>query len=308
MSEHITHIAVYEDCARIVLNTDKFCEAFRTCIKNEYDSGMLASGATDGGRWAVPILDKYKNGWNDGEQSTEIQQQIAGALGWLTHRASDLQMKPLFEKIEENESGFSSSEMQLYHDAFAMREIYQGGKLSTESSYEIFAQSTLEEEMVSHSASNCIDTNQSETLLAYMWRQEFIELHTFTQENRDIETWVDKFIEYRQSFSEDLREYIEAFQNPDPQKMERYIYGFNHYNTEDEIIQFVRSIQRNQPYEHIDIDLAVEKAEDQSQYAQALRKGYIFIASANDFFTGKMEKDQLYDILDLKEKYRHYVV
>jgi len=40
MSEHLTHIAVYEDCARLILNSGKFCEAFRTCVSDQYDSGL----------------------------------------------------------------------------------------------------------------------------------------------------------------------------------------------------------------------------------------------------------------------------
>ncbi len=101
MSEHITHIAVYEDCARIILNTDRFCKAFRTCVRNQYDSGIITSGSRGNHLWAVPIFEKYRDGWKQDEQDVKIQQQIAGAIGWLTHRASDLQMKPLWRGMVE---------------------------------------------------------------------------------------------------------------------------------------------------------------------------------------------------------------
>ena len=41
MSDHFTHIAVYEDVARIALVAPEICDAFKTCIRNQYDSGLL---------------------------------------------------------------------------------------------------------------------------------------------------------------------------------------------------------------------------------------------------------------------------
>lgn len=120
MSEHITHIAVYEDCSRMILNSKRFCEAFRTCIKNQYDSGIFASGSRGNHLWAVPILEKYRDGWKNGERGEDVQQQIAGAIGWLTHRASDLQMKPLWRGMKEKDPNFNDSEMQIYHDAVTL--------------------------------------------------------------------------------------------------------------------------------------------------------------------------------------------
>ena len=305
MSEHITHIAVYEDCSRMILNSKRFCEAFRTCIKNQYDSGMITSGSRGNHLWAVPIFEKYREGWDQGKQDKEIQEQIAGAIGWLTHRASDLQMKPLWRAMVKKDPSFNDSEMQIYHDAVTVKEVYEGGKRSTESPYELITPSTLEKGMVSHSASDSVNVSQVETLLAYMWQREFVELHQFNADKEDADAYVDNFIDNHQPFTEDLRIYFEAFQKPDPQKMEEYIYSFNHYDPEDEIIQYVRGLQRNLPYEHIDLEMAVKKAENQSQYAQALRKGYVFLTSANDFFTGILEKDKLYDVLDIGENDRY---
>lgn len=305
MSEHLTHIAVYEDCARIVLNTDKFCEAFRTCLKNQYDSGMLTCGARDGDWWAVPILEKYRNKWKNGEQGEEIQQMIAGAIGWLTHRASDLQMKPLFEQYEKKYSVSSSSEMQVYHDAVTIREVYDEGKLSTESPYEKISPATLEQGMASEPASKTVNAGQIEKLLTYMWQREFVEIHKFSSHTENAEAWIEGLYENYQPIDEDFRMYIEAFQNPDPVKMKKYIHDFNHYDPEDEIIQFVRGIQRNQPVDHINFESAIVRAATQSQYAQALHKCFNFILSAGEFFEYKLEKDQLYDNLDIKKKDRY---
>ena len=299
MSEHLTHIAVYEDCASMVMNSSRFTEAFRTCLKNQYDSGMFASGTRGNHLWAIPILEKYRDNWKKEETNEKIQQQIAAAIGWITHRASDLQMKPLWREMKAKDPGFNDYEMQIYHDAVTFREVYMGGKLSTKSPYEKIAPATLETGMASLPASNYLNVNILEPLLTFMWQREFAELHQYVADKDDPDIWIDKFINNHQPLTEDLRIYIEAFQHPDPEKMERYIYSFNQYNPEDEIIQYVRGIQRNTPVNHINLENAVKKAEKQSQYAQALWKGYTFLSAASDFFDNILEKDKLLITLDI---------
>jgi hypothetical protein len=221
---------------------------------------MVTSGTRDGDLWAVPILEEYRDGWESGNQSEEVQQQIAGAIGWLTHRAADLQMKPLFAEYEEKYSVSSSAEMQVYDDAVTIREIYDEGKLSTQSPYEKISPATLEQGMVSEPASKSVNAGQIEKLLTYMWQREFVELHKFSSHTENAEAWIEGLYENYQPIDENFRMYIEAFQNPDPEKMKKYIYDFNQYDPEDEIIQFVRGIQRKQPVDHINIDSAIARA------------------------------------------------
>ena len=44
MSEHITHIAVYDDTVRLIRYTEKFTTAFTESLIKEYDSGFFTSG------------------------------------------------------------------------------------------------------------------------------------------------------------------------------------------------------------------------------------------------------------------------
>jgi len=299
MSEHLTHIAVYEDCARLVLNTKMFCEAFRTCISNYYDSGMLASGARGNHLFAVPILESYQGLWGSVKGNKEAEMQIAGAIGWITHRASDLQMKPTWRTKKAEDPSFPDSEMQVYHDAVTFREVYSGGKKTTRSPYVLFTPYTLEKGMASHPASEYINVAQVEELVTFLYQKEFVELHQFHKSEKDMDRWLDDFIEYHQEFTEDLRMYIEAFTHPYSAKMETYIHGINFYNQEDPLIRWLRGMQYERDVSAIDLMTALDQADKQSQYAQAIRKGYIFLSSASEFFQGNMEKDRLYDILDI---------
>ena len=300
MSEHITHIAVYEDSARLVLNTDRFCKAFRACLKNHYDSGMLACGTRGNHHFAVPILESYKDRWEEVREDGDSCAQIAGALGWLTHRAADLQMKPTWRAKTKEDPSFPDTEMQIYHDSVTFREVYSGGAVSTKSPYELITPHTLEKGMDSHDAASFMDVQKVEELVTFLYQKDFVELHQFHKKQTDVGKWMDDFVEYHQEFTEDLRPYIEAFTNPDPEKMETYVHGINYYDPEDSLITWVRNVQHGRDVSGIDLDQALEQAANQSHYAQAVRKGYIFLSAASEFFMNQIEKEELYDTLGIQ--------
>ncbi|MFP4060943.1 MAG: hypothetical protein ACLFUC_10715, partial [Bacteroidales bacterium] len=90
MSEHLTHVAVYEDTIRLI-NADqkKFPKIFIQSVEECHDSGLFCSGSRGNHLYAIPIIEKFKNRKPE-SFSTRDKEQIAGAIGWLTHRASDL--------------------------------------------------------------------------------------------------------------------------------------------------------------------------------------------------------------------------
>jgi len=45
MSEHLTHIAIYDDTYRLVLHSKDFHEAFKTSLRNHPDVGLLCSAS-----------------------------------------------------------------------------------------------------------------------------------------------------------------------------------------------------------------------------------------------------------------------
>ncbi|MBZ5668077.1 MAG: hypothetical protein LAO30_26285, partial [Acidobacteriia bacterium] len=60
MSEHYSHVAVYEDTVKLLFVTKKLPPIFKTALTRCYDSGLLASTSRDGLLWAPPILEKYR--------------------------------------------------------------------------------------------------------------------------------------------------------------------------------------------------------------------------------------------------------
>lgn len=299
MSEHLTHIAVYEDCARIILNTDKFSQAFKACIRDHYDSGLFTSGTRGNHLFAIPILEKYKDRWEEVSTDPEACQQIAGSIGWITHRAADHQMKPTWRAKEAEDPDFPDTEMQVYHDSVTFREVYSGGSVSTESPLEQLNPHTLEKGLRSLKAAEELDEQKLEELITILYQKQFVELHTFHKTQADINQWMEEFIEYHQEFTEDLRMYIEAYQNPDPGKMEIYIHGINFYEPDDPIIQWVRRVQRRQDPSSINLDEALVADESISHYAKALQRGFRYLSAADGYFQNRISKDECYDVLEI---------
>lgn len=298
MSEHITHIAVYEDCARIMNHAaSRFTRVFHESIEEAYDCGFFCSGSRGNHLYAIPILEKNRELYKKGKLGTKEKEQIAGAIGWLTHRASDLQMKPLFRELEEQSHPLlPDNECQMYHDAISFINVYQRGQKPSKSPNEIIGHDLLTTGMKNNPASSQMDIDYIESVYTHYFMEKMLEQCVFTEKLEDIDQFTEKMINQGQDLYEDLRLYIRANENPTPFKMQGYINNYNVYDENDPLLKFVRYVQENNlPHPSIDLEEALNTANNQSQYAQALKKGYDFLGAASDFFEEKISKNEVYD-------------
>jgi hypothetical protein len=302
MSEHITHIAVYEDSCTIVELAHDFPQAFKNSLKKYPDCGLMCSASRGNHLYALPILNRVKQKKSPSE--TDLK-QLAGALGWLTHRAADLTVKPLFRITdkESKETGIPDDIHQIYHDAFTFKYVYEDGKRKSLSPYVNFSGATLETGLHSHPSSQMINASQTEFLLTGLVHSDVLGLHKFTNDpSQNTEAWLNTFFERRQRLYEDLRMYIEARQNPDPALVKKFITDANYYNDQDELIRLVRSVQKGKVDKGIELKMAVEKAAKQSIYAQALARSYQFLNGASRFYKNDLSASETYDMLDIMPK------
>jgi len=296
MSEHITHIAVFEDCVRILKNPGiQITPAFHEAIEEAYDSGLICCGARGNHLYAVPILAKNREVYGTSAYGMKEKEQVAGAIGWLLHRAADLQMKPLFSEVEKLKNPvLQKDECQMYHDAVSFEQVYRGGGLSTNSPYELVDKSTLSYRMATNPASRKLNVDHFENLMAHYYVSQMLRCCVFTDELDNINEFTDKMVEYSLDLYEDLRMYNRAFENPEAFKFHGYISNFNIYDPEDELIQYVRYVQdTGKPHPEIDIEVALQGAKDQSNYAQALKMGIDFGIALSDFFEKKISKEEV---------------
>ena len=303
MSEHFTHIAVYEDTARIILSSDDFCNAFKKCITDFYDSGMLGSTSRGNHLFAIPILEEYKDKWETALDEHAML-KIAYAIGWITHRASDHQMKPVLRATEAlNDPRYNGYINSIYHDAMSFRQVYDGGNIPSVSDKEALSPATFAYNMESHPAAKAVNVAAAEPLFNRMWQKDLMATWRFIDDQTMFEEWLDTFIDRFADLSENFQDYEEAFNDPDPVLTQKYYDQDNLYNDSDDIIQYVRAVQRGKQPD-VELQAALKSAETGSEYAQALRRGYDYVKAANEFFIGTISKDAAYDALSINNKFR----
>lgn len=304
MSEHFTHIAVYEDTARIILSSDDFCKAFKKCITDFYDTGMLGSTSRGNHLYAIPILEKYRNNWDTAHAKEHAMLKIAYAIGWITHRASDHQMKPVLRATDAlNDPRYNSYINSIYHDAMSFRQVYDGGNMPSMSDKEALSPATFAYNMESHPASKAINVAAAEPLFNRMWQKDLMATWVFIDDQTMFEDWLDTIIDRFPDLSENFQDYEKAFNDPDPTLTEKYYEKDNLYNDSDDIIRYVRAIQQGKQPD-VELSAALTSAENASEYARALRRGYEYVKAANDFFVGNISKDAAYDAINMEQHHR----
>lgn len=315
MSEHITHIAVLEDTVRLIVHSDAFDEVFKQALVDHYDSALCMSASRGNHLFAVPLLEEVRERCSlRSEMTASDRLLLAAALGWLIHRATDnvldneqeLRLAQLREREGLSETNFYIDEHQIYTDALLFREVYDGGRRASRSPYEPVSPATLARHMDAHPGANTVDVEQVEALFGAFWQRKLLHLQQFSCQEDDVEQWMETFLERYQDYGEDLRRYVEAFQNPDPEKMRYYIDALNMYDASDPIIQLARALQTGaSPPSSIELNDAVAASEEQSAYAKALGASYRNVEAAVDYFEGRLDKEGLYDHVGIVEHNRY---
>jgi hypothetical protein len=280
MSENITHTAVTDDCARLAIYAPSICAPFKEVLSRHLDIARMGGVTRAGGKYVVSLLRRYREVWSEVEVSGLGGQKLAFVLGWLCHRAADLQMKPIFRAVD-GECVDRPTDCSVYHDVFLFRTVYANGQ------GEPYAPGILS-----------LDVGELETVLRSLWQRALIGLHTFIPDQDDIEGWLERLFQTRQEFYVDLKRYAEAFACPDPDKLRRFLDEVSFYDPQDPLIRLARSIQAGVPEAGIDLPAAVAAAAKQSQYAQALRRGYLYLEAASSFFEGRLDEATFADALE----------
>lgn len=293
MSEHYSHIAVYEDTVTLIKNSNEFPPLFQEAFNKAYDSGLNCSSSRGNHLWAVPILEKYKAGFPANEPEEEILMKIAGALGWLTHRGADLVVKPVLRKIKAAQlPGFDEQECSVYFDAEVFRQVYDSGRRSTRSPYHLISPFTFAKNFnLPH-----IKTSQSlEEVFTYYWLTELAGLNDFVNNEKNGTEWGKKMKLSFQEFSEDYRSYIQAFTAPSDEKTQKYLIETNYYNPEDILLKRLRNSSETVVFE---ADL-IESGKNGSLYAQCVQRSYSFVSEAARYFTNQISKKELYERIEI---------
>lgn len=296
MSENVTHTGILDDCFRLMSVSDEICEAFKICAREQNDFARLGGITRKGDRFTVSLLTDFRSRWGGRTPAENLEGKLAFVLGWLTHRAADRQMKPVFRQVDP-EKKQRPTECSVYHDAFVFREVFSLGE---ESPYSV---ATFDRTMGALPAAKGVSVPEVETFFRALLQRSLVELHTFVPDQDDIEGWLEKMAELQQHFYVDAERYANAIVNPEPEKVKAFIVETNFYNPEDPVIYAARRIQRGEQVTSDEVVGAMTPEAD-SQYGQALQMGYGYLVSASEFFDGDMDPEDLKVKLKIGQKGR----
>ena len=120
MSENITHTAVTDDCARLARHSSTICSPVKEVLGEHLEIARLGGVTRAGGRHVLSLLQRYREAWHGRQEGDLLAEKLAFVLGWLCHRAADLQMKPIFHAVD-GDCPRDPTDCSVYHDVFLFR-------------------------------------------------------------------------------------------------------------------------------------------------------------------------------------------
>ncbi len=286
MSEHITHLAVAEDSARLVGYNPAFSARIKTAMEKYPEALRLGSTTRSGDTFILPLLTTWKNDWQENDRRAE---QMAYIIGWAGHLAADRTFKPVFRitDLAYYTRGYPGpSHASIYHDTVMFEQVYQSGQATP------FHPSALQKNIEGHAAADYVPVNRVESALASNFAGNLASIRTFLPQA--IEDWNSQWRTLdgeKQKFYVGIERYTDAYHNSDPSRRRQYIIEANFYNPNDPIIALARSIQQGEK-SSIKLSTALENTDNQSLYAQSLKLGYDFLMACSDYFEGNISLDE----------------
>jgi hypothetical protein len=302
VSELITHTAVYEDCARLALISPRVCGAFKTTFERHADIASLGCLTRGGDRFPVQLLEYCRDHWESRREGDFVEEKLAFTLGWRCHNAADRHFKPIYRKVQpeyyKNETGAdadekNASDARIYHDLIVYREVYDCGKRKGFSPY------FLQDSVGGHPAAQSVAAVAVEAAMGAVIQRSLLGLQSFAAKETNPDAWLKRFDHQRQDFYIDLHRFARGIEAPPPDWLRRFILENNFYDRRDPLIRLARALHQGARNPDIGLDQAVEQAAKQSQYAQALRKAYLYITACSEFFERKIGEAELRPRLDL---------
>ena len=285
MSEHITHLAVAEDSARLAARDPAYNEHLRYAAERYPDALRLGSTTRSGDTFIFPLLREWRNDWQRADPRSE---QLAYVIGWAGHLAADRTFKPTYRltDLAYYLRGYPGpTHATIYQDAATFRRVYAGGERPP------FHPATLDHDLGGMPAAEIFPVADAEPVMAYELADRLARLRDFP--GLGAENWNENYAtitEERQRFYVDVERYTEATQRPDIGRLRQYLLAPNFYDPDDPLLRYAEALRSG---DEPDVDLATAlKAPGQSLYAQALQLGHAFYLAASDYFGGAITEEE----------------
>jgi len=301
LSEHIVHTAILEDCFSLATFSDEIIPDFRDLMTRYRDFGRLGCITVSGDRFTFRLLEECKTVWKGRKPEDKIEQKLAFVLGWVSHRAADRQMKPIWTEPKALGKGtdadprLSPTDCSVYHEGFTFREYYSGNNN--------FRYALFQDELEKLGISEKVKINEVFSLVQPLILKNLFELQTLEKESENIHDWFEKIALRMQHFYVDINRYVRSAMTPDPEKLNEYVNDINFFDREDLIVKTVIKVRNGGTIGSDEIKRA-NGEEPKSHYGKALKMAYNYVKAASDYYSSDMSIDELKERLDIGKRGR----
>lgn len=320
MSEIIVHTAVCDDVVRLATACVDIDSSTRKGLEGPTELLSLGAATRHADRHSVRLLSAIRE--NAGATPARVD-QLTFILGWLTHRAADRQMKPVF-RANPDPAGKSPKLCSVYQDAFVFSKLMvpagrtpfdpdmwdlplaaPGVEKDPSASEHVFGKWALSASS-SNTETPSADSDpeehrnaalaEAQRLITMMLQRALLSFHTLIPDDSDIEPWIDRVAGLVQVRRNDLDRYVKAVLDPDPRLVKKYIVDTGFYDDADPIIAGARAVQHDGRTMNRAKALSLSGG---SHYAQATRTGLGYVLAADDFLAGRLDEKRLAEALDI---------
>jgi hypothetical protein len=150
-----------------------------------------------------------------------------------------------------------------------------------------------------HPAAAAVAVEPVESALGGVVQRTLLGLQSFTAKEKDGAAWLKRFQKQLQDYYVDVHKYARAVEGPQTDYLRRFALENHLYDKRDPLIRLARALQTGAPHSDVHLDVALDQAKTQSQYAQTLRQGYGYLLASSEFFERKIDENELRRRLDL---------
>jgi hypothetical protein len=299
MSEHIVHTGVVEDTALLMPYLKSISPDFVKAVQNHLGFARLGCITVSGDRFSFRLLEEYKPLWKNRDDLLEAK--LAFVLGWVSHRACDRQMKPIWNIAEvigrgsDADPSISPTEISIYHEATLYNLYYADNA--------IFRLAIFPDQLASWPGADLFNLPLAAEFVESSFAMNLMNNQTFPLPPQSTDqVFIENICLKSQKFYVDVSRYSRAAGNPLPENKKNYVKDINWYNQNDEIIKTIQLLRRGGTIDSITVEKAVA-IKASCHYGQAVQLSLDYITAAADYFKDdSMSIDALKERLDIGKK------
>lgn len=294
MSEHIVHTAVLEDSFSIAAHLAAIPADFREILADYLDFARLGCITVSGDQFTFRLLEEFKPKWQN--RDTLLKAKMAFVLGWISHRACDRQMKPIWREPgsvgrgSDVDPSLSPTECSIYHEGAMYNNYYAASP--------VFRYAIFDEKLSELPGCELIKREEMTRFVQESFAVNLMNIQTIPT-NLPAQQFSEELCMRAQKFYVDLQRYKKSAGNPNPELTKNYLTDINWFDPKDRIIAVAQMLRRNE----VPTGEAVGKALDEqagSHYGKALQLSLRYFIAATDYFTrDEMSLDELKERLDI---------